>query len=56
MKREIRIERVTDPEQGPLDGVKLHTSCAVTRFAPADNPEERKIAEQSLQDCAGLAC
>ena len=39
MKREIRIERVTDPEQGPLDGVKLHTSCAVTRFAPADNPE-----------------
>lgn len=55
MKREIRIERVTDPEQGPLDGVKLHTSCAVTRFAPADNPEERKIAEQSLQDCAVLA-
>ena len=49
MKREIRIARVTDPAQGPLDGVKLHTNCAVTRFAPADNPEERKIAEQSLQ-------
>ena len=55
MKREIRIERVTDPAHGPLDGVELHTTCAVTRFTPAENPEDRKIAEQSLQDCVVLA-
>lgn len=55
MEREIRIERVTDPAEGPLDGVKLHTTCAVTRFTPAENPEERKIEEQSLQDGVVLA-
>lgn len=55
MEREIRIERVSNPQEGPLDGVRLHTTCAVTRFTDAEKPEDRKIAEQSLQDCAILA-
>lgn len=50
-----KIRRVTDPKEGPLDGVVLNANCAVTRFTTAEKPEERKIAEQSLQECAILA-
>lgn len=55
MERKVFIERVTNPEEGPLDGVRLHTDCAATRFAQDEESGERKIAEQSLQDCAILA-
>lgn len=55
MEREISIERVTNPAEGPLDGVRLHTACAVTRFTSTEELDKRKIAEQSLQDCSILA-
>lgn len=55
MKSEVRIERVTDPKAGPLDGVSLLANAVVTYFQTDKHTKARKIGTQKVFSCKLMA-
>lgn len=49
------IKRITDPKEGPLDGVSLEASCMTTSFSHCEDPKQRVIESQGVLPCVILA-